>query len=420
VYKQIAASFTPIIPGANGQNGQPIHAPDHAPSTLVVHVLNGNVYMANVADMPGVPLTHDADTISGARRYTGARVSPDGKRVAFVALPGGDLYITPVAKNATATRLPVKIAAPFPIAWSPDGTQIAYVTASGGKLTVNMVQVSDGITRTVGALSGAACPPIETTDPAAETWTADLNAVDVNGDRLLLTWPTANTLLLSTDCSGTAIARLDMSSGALTPLAPLSHVVLSPDKTQLAGTVNGKLALVDLASAQVKSLPVSADQVAWGSDTATLFYSTRTVKTPLFLNTTTAGVSAFQSATYDLSLHRYTLVSSQDDPLFTGAGFAIGSIAPSPDGNGLIFTVIQDDLALIGTLGKANPTLSADDVYRTRPVAQVYWLSLASAAGTAPTLLVDSLQVQFGPSGSTAVIGVPVTPHPGATNIPGG
>src|SRR5262249_37742776 len=60
VYKQIAASFTPIIPGANGQNGQPIHAPDHAPSTLVIHIFNSNLYMANVADMPGVPLTHDA------------------------------------------------------------------------------------------------------------------------------------------------------------------------------------------------------------------------------------------------------------------------------------------------------------------------------------------------------------------------
>lgn len=423
VYRQIAASFTPIIPGANGQNGQPLHAPDHAPPTLVIHVFGGNVYMANVADVPGTPLTHDADLITGARRYTGARVAPDGKYVAFVALPDGDLYLTPITKNATLTRLPAQIAAPFPITWSPDGTQIAYVTPSTGKLMVNVVQAADNTSRTVGTLSAAACPLVKTDDPAAETWAADLNAADANGDRLLLEWPVPNRLLVSSDCSGSAVSKLDISSGSLSSLATLSHAALSPDKTQLAGTANGKLELVDIASAQVKPIqpsPVSVDQVAWARDNGSLFYSTRTLKTALLLDTATAGVQAFQSATYDLSLHRYTLANGQDDTLYTGTGFAIGSIAPSPDGSGLIFAVIQDDSALIATLGQPSPTLSADDVYHTRPVAQDYWLALPVASGAAPTLLIDSLQAQFGPSGSTAVIGVPVTPHPGATNIPGG
>ncbi|MHB8628423.1 MAG: hypothetical protein ACYDBJ_12925 [Aggregatilineales bacterium] len=421
VYKQIAASFTPVIPGANGQSGQPVHAPDHAPPTLVIHVFRGNVYMANVADLPGVPLTHDADVITNTRRYAEARIAPDGKRVAFVSMPGGDVYVAPIAKDATAAKLPVQIATPYPIAWSPDGTQIAYVSAaSDGKLTVNVAQIAGGTARPVGTLSATSCAPVKTDDPAAATWAADLSAADANGDRLLLEWPATNTLLVSSDCTGASVSKLDATSGKLTPLSTLSRAVLSPDKTQLAGITGGKLAIVDVAGGQARPLPISADQVVWGSDSGSLLYATRTIKTPLSLSATVVGVAAFQSAVYDLSLHRYTLTGAQDDTLYTGMGFAIGSIAPSPDGSGLIFTVIQDDSTLITTLGKATQALSEDDVLRTRPAAQAYWLPFPAVAGTVPTLLIDTLQAQFGPSGSTATIGVPVTPQRGATNIPGG
>ena len=84
LFLQIAQSFTPLT--STGQ--QPIVAPKSVPSTLLIHLFQGNVFMAAVGDLPGTPLTRDADPINGTGRYTQPAIAPGGRLIAYIAQPG--------------------------------------------------------------------------------------------------------------------------------------------------------------------------------------------------------------------------------------------------------------------------------------------------------------------------------------------
>ncbi len=430
VFQKIAQSFSPSAAGAGGGNGAAILAPDHAPQTLLIAVFNGNIYMANVADLPGAPFTRDADLINGTRRYANPRISPDGKHVAFVDAVRGMLYVASVVKNGVPFSLADKIDSAYPPAWSPDGSQIAYVSAASASspASIQVIRADNTGRINVGTLPpDAGTPSAVSTSPATGTPSAStpcaINSADpaatlftLETGSALLEWPSAKTLLISQAC-GTSVAQLDTASGQVTPLVTMNHARLSPSKTMLAGLIDGKVALFDLSTRQAQPLNIAADQVTWSADGSALFYATRTLKTALTLPGTTAGYQPFQSADNTLTLHRYTLSGGQDVTLYTGEGFAIGSIAPDAD-SGVVFTLIQSDSALIEGL---TNKVSTADLQRLAPVTQLYWLPLPVLPNAQPILLAaDMLQPVFGPVGSAAVIGLPVAPRAGATNIPGG
>ncbi len=394
VFGKIAEGFSPSM----AANSKSVRQPDNAPDTLLIHVFGGNVFMASVGDLPGAPLTRDADLITNTRRYARPRLSPDGKQVAFVDEAGHGLYLATIEKNSTIKPLPVKVGAfPYPLAWSADGGEIAYVSDES-PFTLRALKIADGTSRKLAVLDIAECPAVATADPAAR-----LVNMAAASEHLLLEWPAANTLLLSRDCGGVGVLRLDVAAGQASPLADVSRARLSPQKTMLAGILDGKLTLIDLASGKAQTLPIQAEQAAWSADGASLFYVARTLKTPIKLEAGVPGFEPFESAVYNLTLHRYGVASAQDTLIYQSDGYAFGSVLSSPDGAGLLFTVIGSDADLIEAIGrKANP----NELQRLLPTSQLYWLPLAP--GGSPTLLMDTLQPTFGPIGSSAFVGVPV------------
>ncbi len=430
-FQQIDRSFS-VTADEAGQGGplQPVYAPASAPPTLLIHVFNGNIFMANVADVPGAPLTHDGFGVANGRNYINPRIAPDGKRVAFVQLPGNKLYVAPIAQNGAGVATTVTVDPAFPLAWSSDGAQIAYIALDETKkLTVRALRLDNNTIQTLASLPYAGCSIANSNDPAGLQLIADLKAADPDGNTLALEWLSANVLLVAADCDGTGLSVLDVAASTVTPLAGLSgttRIALAADKSALAGISSSGIVVMTLANQQSHVVPVKADRVAWAADGRTLYYTTRVISslptpnaaatiagTPLPVSTIVANVTR-----YDLTLHQYNLLSSQDSTIYSGQGFAISRVSPAPDGSGLLFTVIQDDSMLL-VAAPQNGASSANSLLK-QPLAQVYWLTLPYQGGQPPTLLIDSQQIVFGPAGSAAVIGVPVTPHPGATNIPGG
>ena len=412
---------------------QPVYAPDHAPDTLLVHVFNGNIFMANVADVPGTPLTRDGSSVVGTVYYANPRISPDGKRIAFVQMPTSKLYIAPIAKDAVAVATGIIVNSSFPLAWRLDSTEIAYVKAEDTPtiITLQAIHPGDNTVRNLGVVPTANCAAGPVDDPAIVTMRRDLNAVNANGQTFMLEWPAVNQLLVNNSCTG--IVALDIPSGQPKPIIALANSlnsVLSPDQSTVAAVIdnstsgggsNNNVMLLTLADQQTRTLPIKADRIAWSGDNHSLFYMTRTLNvaptpnsmatitgTPLPMSTTVPNATR-----YNLVLHQYNLISGQDVIIYSGQGFMISTIAPSPNGNGVLFTIIPDDATL-------SQVLPNNVNHTSNGLAQVYWLPLPYQGGQPPILLMDSLQVTFGPPGSTAIIGVPVTPHTGATNIPGG
>ena len=264
----------------------------------------------------------------------------------------------------------------------------------------------------VGTLPGGACADAPIADPAAGAWAADLDAVNAAGDTLILAWADSSTLIVSTDCTGAQAVALDIKTGTLRPLAApggFVHVALSPDGKTLAGIADGQLALLTLAdpSGKLDIRPLPANRVVWNADGQSLITAARGTPQTIALSAAADGFAPFQSANFQLTLSQITFADSKITALYTGYGFAIGTLAATPDGSGIGFSVTQDDSALIKIITKP---VGANDIRQAAPLAQLYWLPLPAAPGSSPVLLIDTDGARFGPIGSQAVIGLPVTP----------
>lgn len=391
VFQKIAVDFSP---SATGNAVNIVTEPERPPATLFLHVYGGNLYAAVVDDLPGTPITRDADLGFNRVRYANARLSSDGKRALFTDPIRKTLYVAQIEKTPKPLQLANNVAASlFPAAWSPDSLSIAYVSTDA-PLTVTIVDMA-GVGRALPRLDIPLCQAKLTSDPAGQALALD------RGADLLLEWVTPDTILIARACNGLGVLRVNPLTGVAEPFAqPFSRPKLAPNKRLLAGSLLGKISVYDLSAGQSQVLDFAADQVAWAADSAALYYVTRTAQLTLKLETETAGYPPFESAVYELSLHRFDLVTRLDTVLYQGEGYAIGSI--SGHGDGVAFTVIQSDAALIeGIARTSNPT----ELLRLVPQSQLYWLPTGAQS---PTLLANTTQPQFGPPGSLPIIGVPV------------
>jgi dipeptidyl aminopeptidase/acylaminoacyl peptidase len=250
-----------------------------------------------------------------------------------------------------------------------------------------------------------------TADPAEQLYWSETGLA---GNGLLLAWARTGKIYFSLGCDGTGVGQLDAGGaggGILNTMLRRAH--LSPDGAELLGIVVAANAdrtetptLVRLrpqdGSTTTLTTAAPPDQVSWSADGKSIYYSTATLKDTVTLDdpqlqergTKVFGVWPFQTRIYDVTLHRIDLTSGVDAPVYGAVGRGIGHIAPSPDGAGVLFTLVKDASELVEAF-KSN--VSAGDLRREAPSIGLYWLPLPD--GQAQLLAITS-DPTWGPLGS--------------------
>ncbi|MEP7284178.1 MAG: hypothetical protein ABI947_00255, partial [Chloroflexota bacterium] len=389
IYAKIIEQFSASAGSPNSTN--PIVLPSRSPLALIAHVFAGNIYVGALTNLPGTPITTDA---ASDHNYRSVVVSPTGTTVAFIDPDDATLYSASAKGGMPPHKLADKLVPGYPAAFKADGSEVAYVIDSGTKAkdgthplyTLMAVEADGSSPRKIGDITAtqANCTS-NTTDPAEQLY---WSAAGTNGNGLLLAWTRSGTLYYSLGCDGIGVGQIgeDGSKQDVTN-DKLRRVRVAPDGTQLLGIAGddtaAKLVRFNLSDRSSSEIPTTAtpDQVGWSPDGKVLYYSTATSKKALTLDAADQkdrGLKAFavwpfQTKLYTTSLHGIDLSTSVDVPLYGQDGRAIVNIAPSPDGAGMLFLVVQDASALVE--GFQN-NVSASDLRRDAPSVMLYWLPL--------------------------------------------
>ncbi len=435
IYLKILAQFSPGVTGAAGNTGgQSVKQPDMSPPASLVHIFAGNVYVGTLADLPGTAITSDA---ASDHLYRTAVLSPAGDRLAFIDPSAAVLYVAPTSGEEPPRKVAEKLASGYPAAWSPDGREIAYLgdegVKEGGRAVYTfMAAKADGSgTRQIGGAQGlrTGCSA-GSTDPAEQLYWSEMGN---GGNDLFMAWLRNSTIYYSLGCDGIGVGSItDNGATRGTVHETLRRVRVSPDGTELLGIIGAvnetptlvRLRIQDRTVTPIKTA-AAPDQVAWSPDAKAVYYSTVTPKETITLDdeaqrergTKAFGVWPFRTTIYEVALHRLDLSTSEDAILYRADGRAIGHIAPSPDGSGVLFIFVESASNLVDAF-KNN--VSPGDLRRQAPDTPLYWLSLATGQ---VQLLAITNRPAWGPLGSAALPtptgnpGKPPTLKPG-THVP--
>jgi hypothetical protein len=413
VFLQILRQFSPGTAGGSSGSGQAMGLPDVSPLAMVAHVFAGNIFVGTLTDLPGLPITTDAGS---DRLYRNVAVSPLGNHLVFVDPVNAVLFVAATAGGETPRRLAEKIVVSYPPVWSPDGGEVAYLidegATDGERAVYSLIAArADGSgSRKLGVTQGvrigcsSATAP---TDPAEQLYWSE---VGFGGNEPLLAWSRAGAIYYSLGCDGIGVGQITGSSGSLVH-PELRRARLSPDGSELLGLIGAAsqpptLARINPQERSTLTITTKAapDQVAWSADGKTIFYSSAAVKETITLDGDSQretglkvfGVWPFETTIYDVALHRIDLATNADTEIYNGIGRAVGHIAPSPDGSGVLFTLIQSASNLVEAF-KNN--VSDADLKRQAPNVLLYWLPLP---GGQAQLLAVTMDPIWGPIGSGA------------------
>ncbi|PJF42205.1 MAG: hypothetical protein CUN50_04990 [Candidatus Thermofonsia Clade 1 bacterium] len=402
LFGQILNEFAPTTLVSSAE-GNPIVLPRETPLALIGHLFGGNVYVGTLYDLPGKAITQGA---ANGRSYRAPALSPDGTLIAFVDPNQRTLWLARVSDGA-AQPIATEVAPDYPPAWHPQGTAIAYMAQAAQRLQLRAVTLPSLAIRDLGeTLAVSADCATASDDPADQLYWAETGA---QGNAALLAW-SGEAIYYSLRC-GIGVARL--SGGKSAVLQPeLRRAQLAPDGRSLLGIVpaesGAELARLNLLTGALERLPLpqSVEQLAWRPDGRGIFFATSALKDQITVSEGDSarslalfGAFPLRVALYEIKLWELDLRTGVLTELFSGEGRAIGRIAPSPDGSGMLFSLVQSARRLAEAL--AN-NVSLGELRREAPATQLYWLPLPKAEGAEAILVAVSSAPHWGKLGSAA------------------
>lgn len=423
-YLKVLGQFTITIAGSgvpDGENAEAVSLPTTAIPAAIYHVFAGGVYRGTLNDLPGLPIAAGA---LEARGYRNISPSPDGRFVAYhdpntrtlyVAQPGQS--IPPVAIGQSSD-----VVAAYPPIWK-SARELIFAQTDG----FYQVDLSIGLTATrltAVDLSADACLLSATSDEISPEVALYEQETGLNGARAFLSHLPAADEILYSDCAGVGLTG--SKSGIIN--AAITRMSISPDRSKVIGQVENQLSIVDLSTTSIDPLTTVApfDQAVYSADGKSVYYSVLTLKDTITLDASydeerlkqTFGAFPVKVQINTITLHRIDLTTGIDSELFTGEGYAIGRIAPSPDGSGVLFSLIPDARLFAQAFG-GNAT--ENELRRQAPKTQVYWLPFGSDGSAGRPIVVGiTSQIVWGALGS-APLPTPTggyTPSAAATVTP--
>jgi hypothetical protein len=389
-------------------SGEPIVPPSVAPPVAIAHIFAGNVYVGTLVDLPGIPITTNA--LPGLV-YRDAVIAPNGSQVAFVD-PNNTLMVAPVTGEQLKRPVIAGLHPSYPITWSPAGDEVAYLSADGSMMMA--VNISTGTARQLATIEPfpANCRTIPA-DPAARLYESQTGK---DGNSLLFVW-NADRILYSPTCDGIGVAAI--ADGASTVVNPeIRRVSVSPDGSELLGILDTTLVRMRIADGTVVALSTESapEQATWSIDGKFVFYASSADKDSVTVEETDAdraratfGTFPVEAVVRDISVRQLDLTTGEDAELVNTEGYGVATITPSPDGSGVLFTVVSSAKPQVE--GFRNQ-VSVGEFRRLAPVVQFYWSQLPFGA---LQLLAVSGNPHWGPVGSAPE----PTPTGGATYAPG-
>lgn len=371
-------------------------APTPLPALPLAHVFVGDVFLGALNDIPGRSIT----TIPTDQRYY-LTFSPDGLRLAYIDATHAQLRLLDVGSKSP--RLIAEAVDPaFPPAWQTDSQQIAYVAPAAestageaGLREVRIIPAAGGEAQTLVSFAFDNTCPAPDGDPASAVLASQ------TGPGAALAWLADGQFLVSTRCDG-GLARLNPADGVLTPLGgDLLSGALSPDRMRYAARTPGGFALIELTTGARTDISAGAgvQQIAWGPDGQTVYFSLAVPSGSLTLNDPAQqargeaifGMWPVTITSYALTLTQLDLRTNAQTPLWTGAGRGIGGIAPAPDHSGVLFCVTPGGSVVAEAFQAGADALA---IRRAWPLPGLYWLP---TGGTTPRVLAFSTQPVFAP-----------------------
>jgi dipeptidyl aminopeptidase/acylaminoacyl peptidase len=300
------------------------------------------------------------------RTPSGAQISPDGKRVAYVVeerLPERDsvratLFIVPVTAGAS-----VRVAEGRAPEWSPDSRSIAFTKFDGG--TQRVFRVSG---------SGGASVPV-----TPNGWQAGAYAWSPDSRRIAATLTRTDS---STNRPSTKLAVIDLATGALTWLATgdrqPADPAWSPNGNEIAFGANGDIFVIAANGGESRAIverPGVDKQPRWSPDGSSIAFHSEQGQPSRRLRMSVVGVSCRPTACVPKDLGR-------GSEMRIAGPFARTFFAWSTDGRVLY----------VPGLWRMTNRLYAIDVAsdETRPITQggrAFWSFSLSADRTAMAFL---------------------------------
>ncbi len=363
---------------------------------------SGNITMAHIGDSQTVLLTGDSVApiprtpfTNNSKTYSHLTWSPDGSKLLYFDFQSTTLYLASSGTSPIVVNTGLK--SYYPGAWSADGKQIAFAVPSGQTGAAGQVNQIQSVTvtgSTISALQYAGTFTQGVGCGGGEIDTAEARYYDETGyagNDLVLAW-TPKGFVYSMTCMGSGLALADSTGKVLWHVDDVGRVALSADRTRAIATKIDQtgapvsLELIDLSSGGVTPLATEAgaDQSAWSADGTSILYSTLAPAQSVKGNPSApAGHSMFgdiwpwEAKSWTATLYRMPVTGGTSTKLFQREGRAIGTISPSPDNAGVLFSFVTASTDLINQInaGAVQAQLQA-----AIPHAELYYVPLAGNA----------------------------------------